>query len=151
MADLPCDVLIVEDERIQCEEMAGFLARAGLSIAMAHDGATGIAQARRYLPRVALLDYNLPDMTGVQVAEQLRAFLPETAILIASGRIEGLSEQTLKALGITVFVNKPLPLGPLRQAVLRLARSAPVNRIKQQQQQARSGGWLTAALGGTRH
>jgi CheY-like chemotaxis protein len=151
MADLTCDVLIVEDERIQCEEMASFLARAGLTIVMAHNGATGIAQARRYTPRVALLDYNLPDMTGVQVAEQLRTFLPETAILIASGRIEGLSEQTLKALGITVFVNKPLPLGPLRQAVLRLARSAPVNRIKQQQQQARSGGWLTAGLGGTRH
>jgi DNA-binding response OmpR family regulator len=148
MADFTCDVLIVEDERIQCEEMAGFLARAGLTVAMAHDGATGIAQARRYPPRVALLDYNLPDMTGVQVAEQLRSFLPETAIMIASGRIEGLSEQTLRALGITVFVNKPLPLGPLRQAVLRLARSAPVNRVQQQQSR---GGWLAAGVGGTRH
>jgi DNA-binding response OmpR family regulator len=146
--DLSCDVLIVEDERIQCEEMAAFLARAGLSVAMAHDGATGLAQARRFPPRVALLDYNLPDMTGVQLAEKLRAAFPEMAILIASGRIEGLSEKTLKALGISVFVNKPLPLGPLRQAVLRLARSAPVNRIEQQQ---RTGGWLSAGLGGTRH
>ena len=146
--DFNCDVLIVEDERIQCEEMAAFLARAGLSVAMAHDGATGLAQARRYPPRVALLDYNLPDMTGVQLAEKLRAGFPDMAILIASGRIEGLSEQTLKALGISVFVNKPLPLGPLRQAVLRLARSAPVNRIEQLQ---RAGGWLTAGFGGTRH
>ena len=136
--------MIVEDERIQCEEMAA----AGLSVAMAHDGATGLAQARRYPPRVALLDYNLPDMTGVQLAEKLRAAFPEMAILIASGRIEGLSEQTLKALGISVFVNKPLPLGPLRQAVLRLARAAPVNRIEQLQ---RAGGWLTAGFGGTRH
>ena len=146
--DFNCDVLIVEDERIQCEEMASFLARAGLSVVMAHDGATGLAQARRFPPRVALLDYNLPDMTGVQLAEKLRAAFPEMAILIASGRIEGLSEQTLKALGISVFVNKPLPLGPLRQAVLRLARSAPVNRIEQQQ---RTGGWLSAGFGGTRH
>src|SRR3954451_6445065 len=93
--DFTCDVLIVEDERIQCEEMASFLARAGLSVAMAHDGATGLAQARRFPPRVALLDYNLPDMTGVQLAEKLRAAFPDMAILIASGRIEGLSEQTL--------------------------------------------------------
>src|SRR6266508_4449030 len=70
--DFTCDVLIVEDERIQCEEMAAFLARAGLSVATAHDGATGLAQARRFPPRVALLDYNLPDMTGVQLAEKLR-------------------------------------------------------------------------------
>ena len=148
MADLTCDVLIVEDERIQCEEMAAFLARAGLSVAMAFDGASGLAQARRLPPRVALLDYNLPDMTGVQLAEKLRASFPETAIMIASGRIDGLSEQTLKALGISVFVNKPLPLGPLRQAVLRLARSEPVNRIEQQWH---AGGWLAAGFGGTRH
>ena len=146
--DFTCDVLIVEDERIQCEEMAAFLARAGLSVAMAHDGATGLAQARRFPPRVALLDYNLPDMTGVQLAEKLRGAFPEMAILIASGRIEGLSEQTLKTLGISVFVNKPLPLGPLRQAVLRLVRSAPVNRIEQQKH---TGGWLAAGFGGTRH
>lgn len=146
--DFTCDVLIVEDERIQCEEMAAFLARAGLSVVMAHDGTTGLAQARQYPPRVALLDYNLPDMTGVQLAEKLRAAFPEMAILIASGRIEGLSEQTLRALGISVFVNKPLPLGPLRQAVLRLARSAPVNRIEQLRH---GGGWLAAGFGGTRH
>jgi DNA-binding response OmpR family regulator len=146
-SDFTCDVLIVEDERIQCEEVAAFLARAGLSVAMAHDGASGLAQARRLPPRVALLDYNLPDMTGVQLAEKLRAAFPEMAILIASGRIGGLSEQTLKALGISVFVNKPLPLGPLRQAVLRLARSAPVNRVGEQH----AGGWLAAGFGGTRH
>ena len=48
--DFTCDVLIVEDERIQCEEMAAFMARAGLSVAMAHDGTTGLAQARRASP-----------------------------------------------------------------------------------------------------
>ena len=76
-------VLIVEDERLRCEEMAGFSAPAGIAHAPPH--------AARPPP-----DYNLPDMTGLQVAEQLRAFLPETAILIASGRVEGLSEQALK-------------------------------------------------------
>ena len=146
--DFTCDVLIVEDERVQCEEMATFLARAGLSVTMAHGGAAGLAQARRLPPRVALIDYNLPDMTGVQLAEKLRASFPETAILIASGRIEGLSEQTLKSLGISAFVNKPLPLGPLRQAVLRLARSKPVNRLARQRQ---ASGWLAAGVGGTRH
>lgn len=95
--DVAFDVLIVEDERIQCEELAGFLSR-----------------ARRYTPRVALLDDNLRDIAGVQLAQKLRTAFPEMAILIASGRIDRLSEETSKALGITVFVNKPLPLDPLR-------------------------------------
>jgi DNA-binding response OmpR family regulator len=145
--DFKCDVLIVEDEKIQCEEMADFLTRGGLSVRTAHDGAAGIRAANMEPPRVALLDYNLPDMTGVQVAQRLRALFPETAIMIASGRIEGLSEQTLKDIGITVFVNKPLPLGPLRQAVLRLARAQPVNQVTQNNRT----GWLATGLGGTRN
>jgi DNA-binding response OmpR family regulator len=142
-----CDVLIVEDDRIQCEEMADFLGRSGLAIETAYNGATAIEAATATQPRVALLDFNLPDTTGLQVAEQIRALWPETAILMMSGRIDGLPEQTLQSLGIKVFVNKPLPLGPLRQAVLRLVKAAPVNQV----QTHRNNGWMAAGVGGTRH
>ena len=147
-SDFKCDVLIVEDEMIQCEEMADFLGRGGLSVRTAHDGTTALSQARQAPPRVALLDYNLPDMTGVQLAARLRTLFPEMAILITSGRIEGLSEQTLKDIGITVFVNKPVPLGPLRQAVLRLAHP---NRENKAVAQTNRTGWLSTGLGGTRN
>jgi DNA-binding response OmpR family regulator len=66
--------------------MAAFLARASLSVAMAHDGAIGIARARRYPPRVALLDYNLPDYNLPDLAEKLRAAFPEMAILTCRSR-----------------------------------------------------------------
>jgi DNA-binding response OmpR family regulator len=141
-----CDVLIVEDDVIQCEEMAGYLGRAGLWVQMAHDGATALRLAREQTPKVALLDYNLPDINGVQLAELLRPVLPQTAIIMMSGRIDGLSEQTLAKLGITVFVNKPLPLGPLRQAVLKLVQAAPTDRGGPPRQT----GWLAAGYGGTR-
>jgi DNA-binding NarL/FixJ family response regulator len=48
-----------------------------------------VAQARRFLPHVALLDDNLPDMNGVQLAEKLGASFPKMANLIASGRAAG--------------------------------------------------------------
>jgi hypothetical protein len=91
--------------------------------------------------RVSLLDYNLPDTTGV------RAFLPETVIIMISGRIDGLPEKTLETIGITVFVNTPLPLGALREAVLKLVRSTPVDQMAWCQQKGR----LSAGFGGTRH
>ncbi len=138
-----CDVLIVEDDMIQCEEMAGFIARAGLLVEMAYNGSSALRRVAAVQPRVALLDYNLPDMTGVQLAEQLRVRLPKVAILMMSGRIDGLSETTLRELGITVFVNKPLPLGPLRQAVIKLVRNGPPDP-------ALRSGWLAAGVGGTR-
>jgi DNA-binding response OmpR family regulator len=143
--DYRCDVLIVEDSAIQCNEMAEFLRHAGLDVRTAYDAATALAHATELEPRVVVLDYNLPDMNGVQVAEALRALLPSTNILMMSGRIDGLSEETLQALGITVFLNKPVPLGPLRSAVLRLARASAAGRDEPQKP-----GWLAAGLGGTR-
>jgi DNA-binding response OmpR family regulator len=140
-----CDVLIVEDNMMQCDEMADFLSRADLRVAKAYNGAEARDQARLYEPRVVLLDFNLPDMTGVQLAEILRALLPSAAILMMSGRIDGLSEQTLEKLGITVFVNKPVPLGPLRQAVLKLVISSRDGQEAPQQK-----GWLGTGVGGRR-
>jgi hypothetical protein len=62
-----------------------------------------------------------------------------------SGRIDGLSEETLQALGITIFVNKPVPLGPLRQAVVKL-----VAESSKGQAAPRAKGWLSTGTGGTR-
>jgi DNA-binding response OmpR family regulator len=144
-APLQCDVLIVEDDVTQCQELAEFIARAGLSVAVAYGGRSALREAERYNPRVALLDYNLPDITGVELAEKLRAFLPEMAIIMMSGRIDGLSEKTLEATRITVFVNKPLPLAPLRNAILKLARARP-----RDSEQHHRRGWIGTGFGGTR-
>lgn len=140
-----CDVLIVEDNTVQCLEMADYLRRANLTVESAFDAATALGSAAKFEPRVVVVDYNLPDMTGVQLAEALRALLPSTAILIMSGRIDGLSEETLQALGITVFVNKPVPLGPLRQAVVKL-----VDASTKGENVPKAKGWLSTGTGGTR-
>ena len=140
-----CDVLIVEDNAMQCDEMAEFLRRSDLSVEKAYTGAQARDQARLHEPRVVLLDFNLPDMTGVTLAETLRALLPTAAILMMSGRIDGLSENTLETLGITVFVNKPVPLGPLRTAVLKLVQKNRGGAEAPQQK-----GWLAGGLGSRR-
>jgi DNA-binding response OmpR family regulator len=140
-----CDVLIVEDNVMQCDEMADFLARADLLVEKAYDGMTARDKARQHEPRVVLLDFNLPDMTGVQLAEVLRALLPSAAIMMMSGRIDGLSEKTLAALGITIFVNKPVPLGPLRNAVVKLVETS-----RDGQGAPVQGGWMAGGVGSRR-
>jgi DNA-binding response OmpR family regulator len=144
-----CDVLIVEDDPVQCSEMSAFLARSGLAIFTAQDGWSARRGAAALRPRVVLIDFDLPDTTGLRLAEELRKILPEAAILMMSGRIDGLSENALGKIGITAFLNKPVPLGMLRRAVLQLAAMPPGPLPSS----ARGGkaGWLSAGLGGTRH
>jgi hypothetical protein len=63
-----------------------------------------------------------------------------------SGRIEGLAELTLEKIGISVFVNKPVPLGPLRQAVQRLVKTGRVVR----RPGVGAGGWFAGGVGSQR-
>lgn len=138
-----CDVLVVEDDVAQCGEMAGYLGRSGLATQMAYDGASALHQAAEHRPRVVVLDFHLPDMTGVQLARQLRPLLPSSGFIMMSGHIGSLSEQTLQEIGIAVFVNKPVPLGPLRRAVLKLAQSPQIGLVGRRR---RKKGWFATGL-----
>ena len=142
-----CHVLVVEDDEAQCGEMAGYLGLSKLAVRMAHNGTSALRQAAEHLPRVVLLDFDLPDMTGIQLAKKLRAILPHAAFIMMSAHIDGLSERTLQEIGIAVFVNKPVPLGPLRQAVLKLVAWPRLGRDGQKHGEK---GWFSTGLGGRR-
>ena len=119
-----CDVLIVEDDPTQAEEIACYFSRAGLAIEILHSGSEALHCVAEMRPRVALLDYNLPDLDGVTVAERIRRLSPETAMLMMSGRIDGLSEPTLRKIGLYSFVNKPVQPSRLLSSVRRMVRAA---------------------------
>jgi DNA-binding response OmpR family regulator len=140
-----CDVLVVEDDPVVCEEMAEFIRRTGLEVLTAEAGSEAIVVARSRPPRVLIVDYNLPDMDGSQLVSRLRAFLSTTSVIMMSGRIDGVSEKTLEALRITVFLNKPVPMPLLRKAVVRLA--ANYGEASAPPVQA---GWLGSGWGGVR-
>ncbi|MBY0320012.1 MAG: response regulator [Reyranella sp.] len=120
----PCDLLIVEDDPTQAEELASYLRRGGLSVRSLYSGSEAIHSVAELRPKIAILDYNLPDLDGVTVAERIRRLSPETALLIMSGRIDGLSEATLGHHGIYQFLNKPVEAWSLRRSIRRMVRFA---------------------------
>ncbi len=85
------DVLIIEDDPTQAEELACYLRRAGLRVDATVSGSLAIHTVARLRPKVALIDYNLPDLDGVTVAERIKRLSPGTAMIVMSGRIDGLS------------------------------------------------------------
>ena len=117
------DVLIIEDDPTQAEELACYLRRARLKVEATVSGSLAIHTVARLRPKVALIDYNLPDLDGVTVAERIKRLSPGTAMILMSGRIDGLSDLTLASIGIFTFMNKPVALGSLRSAVLKLIRT----------------------------
>ncbi len=117
------DVLVVEDDPTQAEELACHLRRYGLKVDATVSGSIAIHTVSDLRPKVAIIDYNLPDLDGVTVAERIKRLSPGTAMIILSGRIDGLSDVTLANTGVFTFMNKPVSLGALRQVVQKLIRT----------------------------
>jgi DNA-binding response OmpR family regulator len=118
-----CDVLIVDDEVMLGDAIARSLTRSGFNVRTAHSGSSALRLIDSCEPRVAILDHRLPDTTGVELAARLRERLPEVAVILMSGAVSDVDQEQLKKAGIMVFVNKPVPLAPLRQAVQRLLQA----------------------------
>jgi DNA-binding response OmpR family regulator len=106
-------VLVVEDEPTLAEGLAEALRFQGYECDVAVDGAAGLAAARRGTYDVMLLDIMMPELSGFEVIEALRAEgskLP-TIMLTAKGaeddKVRGLE------LGADDYVTKPFAIREL--------------------------------------
>jgi DNA-binding NarL/FixJ family response regulator len=83
-------------------------------VAEAGDGAQAVQVTQHTHPDVALLDVRMPGLSGIQVAQIIRATCPATRIIALS--IDGDCEEQTLAAGADAFLNKadaPQQLLPL--------------------------------------
>jgi DNA-binding response OmpR family regulator len=66
-------VLVVEDDADVRDLVVLSLANAGIDVLSEGDGQTGLVVASREQPDVVILDWMMPQMTGVDVCRALRA------------------------------------------------------------------------------
>lgn len=66
-------VLIVEDDVDIQDFVVDLLGRAGYDVIAASDGKAGLAAALTQLPDLVILDWMMPELTGVEVCRAMRA------------------------------------------------------------------------------
>jgi two-component system cell cycle response regulator DivK len=103
-------VLVIEDNEQNLYLMEFLLRKHDLDVVCARDGREGIANARAVTPDLILLDIQLPEMSGYDVARSLRqdpglASVPIVAV--TSYAMPGDREQVLAA-GCTGYIEKPI-------------------------------------------
>jgi CheY-like chemotaxis protein len=117
----PCrdlSILVVDDEEDLAETMEALLSARGFRIYKVHDGLTALSAAQRLHPDLVLLDYELPEMDGLEVISALRSD-PATAgirILLATASQVTMAEIS-QADG---FRAKPFPETLLYEVVERI-------------------------------
>src|ERR1700739_2117659 len=110
-------ILIVDDERLvrwslrqKCEEW-------GYQVVEAASGDPGLRLAQHESPDLVLLDVRMPDMSGIQVLEQIKKAqdAPPVIMITADPQLEDV--KTALKLGAYDFIGKPLDFEELRVTI----------------------------------
>jgi signal transduction histidine kinase len=112
-----CRVLIVEDVWDTAESLRALLELAGCSVAVAYTGAEALELAPRFRPDLVLCDLGLPDLSGLQVAQELRRS-PVTAsarIVALSGFGQAEDQQQCREAGFDLHLTKPVEFEELER------------------------------------
>lgn len=99
-------VLVIEDEKQIRRFLRMALEADGISVGEAATGGQGIDEAGRSRPDLVILDLGLPDMDGVEVIRQLRAFTG-VPILILSARSDEAQKVDALDSGADDYLTKP--------------------------------------------
>ncbi len=102
-------ILLVEDEDMVRELLADELARQGHVVEHARSCAE--AMALTFRPELLVVDFKLPDGSGVELAQSLRASIPSLKILLMSGY----DREQLPNVGS--YLRKPFRIAQFREAI----------------------------------
>lgn len=119
-------ILVVDDLRDTVELTMLLLEQLGYKCRTAFNGADAVSIAAVYRPHIVLLDIELPDTTGYEVATALRALPDGAAMYIAAVTGWGQERDRRRAFaaGFDQHVIKPAKRDTLRAIVLAGARRA---------------------------
>jgi diguanylate cyclase (GGDEF)-like protein len=134
-------ILVVDDDRLLRDIAAATLEEAGFVVRTAAGGNAAVAECRRALPDLVLMDVNMPDGDGYQACADIRA-LPggrDLPIVMITGHDDPASINLAYEAAATDFVVKPInwPLLVHRiRYVLRGARTIEALRLSEQKNSA---------------
>jgi DNA-binding response OmpR family regulator len=119
-------VLVVEDEYKLRELVRTYLERVGLEVFSTGSGAEALSQAATGSPDLVILDLGLPDVSGEEVAREIRA-TSDVPILMLTAKSDERDRIAGLELGADDYVTKPFSPRELVlrvQAILRRGREA---------------------------
>ena len=101
-------VLIVDDDPIVRKSFDRVLSGKGYAVIAAENGEEALRKLNEEKYDVVYTDIRMPGMSGLEVAEQVKARRPWTPVVIITGYGTEAAQARAKAAGVSSFLNKPL-------------------------------------------
>lgn len=123
-------ILLVEDDKALAEAISEFLKTQGYGVEMTHSGATGRDLLRTYTYDVVILDWTLPDLSGIDILKDFRSRGGHTPILFLTGRTTILEKEAALDSGSDDYLTKPFQVQELSARIRALLRRPPIFQHK---------------------
>ena len=108
-------ILVLDDVAENLRLMGELLAASPVEVSLAKSGQQALRLAARVPFQLAILDLNLPDIDGFEVARQMRALQPDCGFIYCSAYNDRTRRDRAFAEGALDFIEKPLEIGSARQ------------------------------------
>jgi two-component system, OmpR family, KDP operon response regulator KdpE len=116
MSDPVITVVVIDSDKIICRFIRASLTANGMRVYDASTGAEGLSQAATRLADLAIIDLALPDMDGLEVIRELRAWSAMPVIVLSARSREEDKVAALDA-GADDYLTKPFGLPELRARI----------------------------------
>lgn len=105
-------VLVVDDNESNRIILSRCVLRAGFDAIVAVDGASALAAIAEQKPDLVMLDWNMPDLHGIDLLKAIRADYPagRLPIIMCSARNAPRDVAAARAAGANDFITKPIDI-----------------------------------------
>ena len=116
-------VLVIEDEPLIRDIYSEFLELLGHEADMAVDGREGLERFDPLVHKIVVTDFLMPGLTGLEIAEAIRARSRTTPVVLISGSAEQPDEQRAAQAGLR-FLRKPVSFALFKATLAALVEPA---------------------------
>lgn len=118
-------IVYIEDDPVNILLLEQYVAlTSDVQLLVARDGESGLELARRWMPNLILLDMQLPDMSGLDVLDRLRADPATSGLRVVALSADAMPAQVTEAIarGAEAYWTKPLALSKFKSELSKFLR-----------------------------
>ncbi len=119
-------LLVVDDNKAICEILADFFQDEGYAVKTTFSGDQAIQAIHAQIPRVILIDYNMPGKNGLETLKEVQGLISGVPVIMITANADKDVFLEAKKKGLVrYFVSKPFNIASLVQLVMQLISQLP--------------------------
>jgi len=121
-ADTQKQVLIIEDNLLNLKLLGAIITAQGYKVLEATTGMLGLELAREHHPAIIVMDFGLPDISGLDATRMLKADVDTADIaVIGTSAHAAAGDRATEEAGLDAFMPKPISISDFIQVLHSLA------------------------------